>query len=130
MSTEHPTAAEDWEGHDALGGEPPPEPAAGGPDGVPKVVVPRWIQLVALPLGVIALYLIAKAAGVVLLAFTVAAVIALILNPMVSFLQRRRGARGVGLPGGYPGLAAGAPRARRPPGHPGPGPGAEVRRGR
>src|SRR5690349_15420307 len=98
MSTEHPTAAEDWEGHDALGGEPspeppssapegPPEPAPGAAPGVPKVVVPRWIQLVALPLGIVALYLVAKAAGVVLLAFTVAAVIALILNPMVAFLQ-------------------------------------------
>src|SRR4051812_4103821 len=104
MSTEHPTAAEDWEGHDALGGERPPEPAAGGPDGVPKVVVPRWIQLVALPLGIIALYLVAKAAGVVLLAFTVAAVIALILNPMVAFLQRRRFPRGLAILVVYLGL--------------------------
>ena len=39
---------------------------------VPPVVVPRWIQLVALPLMVAALYLIAKAAGIVLLAFIIA----------------------------------------------------------
>jgi predicted PurR-regulated permease PerM len=92
MSSEHPTDAEDWEGHDPLDAEPPPEPPA-----VAKVVVPRWIQLVALPLIVITLFLVAKAAGVVLLAFTVAAVIALILNPMVTFLQRRRLPRGLSI---------------------------------
>jgi len=92
MSSEHPTDAEHWEGHDPLDDQPPPEaPAA------QKVVVPRWIQLVALPLIVIALFLVAKAAGVVLLAFTVAAVIALILNPMVTFLQRRRLPRGLSI---------------------------------
>jgi predicted PurR-regulated permease PerM len=63
---------------------PPPPPPA------PKVVVPRWIQLVALPLMIIALYLVAKAAGPVLLAFAVAGIVALILNPIVTFLQRRR----------------------------------------
>jgi predicted PurR-regulated permease PerM len=104
MSTEHPTAAEDWEGHDPLVGEPPPEPESRGPDGVPKVVVPRWIQLVALPLGIVALYLVAKAAGVVLLAFIVAAVIALILNPIVAFLQRRRFPRGLAILVVYLGL--------------------------
>jgi predicted PurR-regulated permease PerM len=92
MSSEHPTDPEDWEGHDPLDAEPPPEAPA-----VQKVVVPRWIQLVALPLIVIALFLVAKAAGVVLLAFTVAAVIALILNPMVTFLQRRRLPRGLSI---------------------------------
>jgi predicted PurR-regulated permease PerM len=96
MSTEHPTDPEGWAGHDPLDDEPPPE--AGTPSSpVQKVVVPRWIQLVALPLGVIALYLVAKAAGVVLIAFTVAAVIALILNPMVAFLQRRRLPRGLAI---------------------------------
>jgi predicted PurR-regulated permease PerM len=96
MSSEHPTDAEDWEGHDPLDEEPPPE-AGRGQSAVQKVVVPRWIQLVALPLIVIALFLVAKAAGVVLLAFTVAAVIALILNPMVTFLQRRRLPRGLSI---------------------------------
>jgi predicted PurR-regulated permease PerM len=103
MSSEHPTDAEDWEGHDPLDEEPPPEAGRGG-SGVQKVVVPRWIQLVALPLIVIALFLVAKAAGVVLLAFTVAAVIALILNPMVSFLQRRRLPRGLAILVVYLGL--------------------------
>jgi predicted PurR-regulated permease PerM len=96
MSSDDPTDAEEWKGHDPLDGGPPP---AADPEAAPvaKVVVPRWIQLVALPLGVVALYLIAKAAGIVLLAFTVAAVVALILNPMVTFLQRRRLPRGLAI---------------------------------
>jgi predicted PurR-regulated permease PerM len=100
MSSEHPTDAEEWNGHDPLEEEPP----RGGAPAVQKVVVPRWIQLVALPLIVIALFLVAKAAGVVLLAFTVAAVVALILNPMVSFLQRRRLPRGLAILVVYLGL--------------------------
>ena len=62
-----------------------------------KVVVPRWIQLVALPLIVVGLYLVARASGVVLLVFIAAGVIALILNPIVLFLQRRRFPRGVAI---------------------------------
>jgi predicted PurR-regulated permease PerM len=103
MRSDDLTAEEEWEGHDPLDAEPPPEAGAEGSP-VPKVVVPRWIQLVALPLGIVALYLIAKAAGVVLLAFTVAAVIALILNPMVAFLQRRRFPRGLAILVVYLGL--------------------------
>jgi predicted PurR-regulated permease PerM len=103
MSSDHPTEADEWEGHDPLEGEGPPEAGAAGSP-VQKVVVPRWIQLVALPLFVIALYLVAKAAGMVLLAFTVAAVIALILNPMVAFLQRRRFPRGLAILVVYLGL--------------------------
>jgi predicted PurR-regulated permease PerM len=64
---------------------PPPPPPPAGP-----VVVARWVQLVMLPLAVLALYALAQAAGVVLLLFIVAAVIALILNPLVEFLQRTR----------------------------------------
>jgi len=61
----------------------------------PRVVVPRWVQLVMLPLAVLAVWALAKAAGKVLVMFIVAAVIALILNPAVSFLQRRRLPRGL-----------------------------------
>ncbi|HWI05979.1 MAG TPA: AI-2E family transporter [Solirubrobacteraceae bacterium] len=64
---------------------PPPPPPAAGP-----VVVARWVQLVMLPLAVLALYAVAHAAGVVLLLFLLAAVIALILNPLVEFVQRAR----------------------------------------
>jgi len=68
----------------------PPPPAPGGP-----VVVARWVQLVILPLAVLALYALADAAGVVLLLFIVAAVIALILNPLVVLLQRTHAPRTV-----------------------------------
>jgi predicted PurR-regulated permease PerM len=59
------------------------------------VVVPRGIQMVALAVGALGLYALARAAGKVLLIFAVAAVIALILNPVVAFLQRRRLPRGL-----------------------------------
>src|SRR3954449_13037011 len=65
-----------------------PDPQA--PPPVAPVVVARWVQLVMLPLGVLALYALAHAAGVVLLLFIVAAVVALILNPLVALLQRAR----------------------------------------
>jgi putative heme transporter len=61
----------------------------------PRVVVPRWIQLVALPLTALAAWALAKAAGKVLLLFIIAALIALILNPAVSFVQRARMPRGL-----------------------------------
>jgi putative heme transporter len=56
---------------------------------MPRVIVPRWVQLVLLPISLLALWVLARAAGKVLLVFVVAAVIALILNPPVAFLQRR-----------------------------------------
>jgi predicted PurR-regulated permease PerM len=61
----------------------------------PRAVVPRWVQLVLLPLALLALWELAKAAGKVLLIFVVAAVIALILNPVVAFVQRPRVPRGL-----------------------------------
>jgi putative heme transporter len=61
----------------------------------PRVVVPRWVQLVLLPLSLIAMWAVAKAAGKVLVIFIVAALIALILNPAVSLLQRARLPRGL-----------------------------------
>lgn len=64
-----------------------PEPA--------RVVVPRWMQLVALPLSLLALWALARASGKLLLLFVVAGVIALILNPAVAFLQRSRLPRGL-----------------------------------
>jgi len=53
------------------------------------VVVPRWVQLVLLPLGLLGLWGLARAAGPVLVIFLIAGIIALILNPLVSLLQRR-----------------------------------------
>jgi predicted PurR-regulated permease PerM len=60
---------------------PPSEPE--------RMLVPRWVQLVLRPLSLLALWALARAAGKVLVIFIVAAVIALILNPLVAFLQRR-----------------------------------------
>jgi predicted PurR-regulated permease PerM len=54
----------------------------------PRVIVPRWVQLVLLPISLLALWALARAAGKVLVLFVVAALIALILNPLVAFLQR------------------------------------------
>lgn len=61
----------------------------------PRAVVPRWVQLILLPLALLAAWAIAKAAGKVLLLFIVAALIALILNPPVGFLSRGRLPRGL-----------------------------------
>jgi predicted PurR-regulated permease PerM len=67
---------------------------------VQPVVVPRWIQLVVLPLALLALFALARAAHTVLLIFLVATVIALILNPLVKRLQRPLGSRGLRVPRG------------------------------
>ena len=71
-----------------------PAPAVPTPS-PPRTVVPRWVQLVLLPLALLGLWALARAAGKVLLIFIVAAVIALILNPAVAFLQRSRLPRGL-----------------------------------
>jgi predicted PurR-regulated permease PerM len=74
----------------------------GSPAPPPRVIVPRWVQLVLLPISLLALWVLARAAGKVLLVFVVAAVIALILNPPVAFLQRRtRLPRGLAVLGVY-----------------------------
>jgi predicted PurR-regulated permease PerM len=69
---------------------PVPEP----PANVAPVVVPRWIQLVVLPLALLGLWAVARAAGPVLLLFIVAGLIALLLNPFVTLLRRARFPRG------------------------------------
>jgi predicted PurR-regulated permease PerM len=78
---------------DTPGSDPPAPEVAATPTALPlgaPVVVARWVQLVMLPLAVLGLYALAQAAGTVLLLFIVAGVIALILNPLVSFVQRAR----------------------------------------
>jgi predicted PurR-regulated permease PerM len=81
--------------------EEPARSAAAAP-----VVVPRWVQLVAVLLGGFALYAIAHAAGPVLLLFITAAIIALILNPVVAALQRLRVPRGLAILVVYAGFFA------------------------
>jgi predicted PurR-regulated permease PerM len=84
--------------HDLDG--PPPERPAGerptqGPRPVRPVVVPRWVQLVLLPLALLGLWALARASGTVFLILLVASVVALILNPVVKVIERtglRRGA--------------------------------------
>ncbi len=56
---------------------------------VPSTVVPRWIQLVILPLALLGLWALARAAGPVLLILVAASVIALILNPIVKMIEHR-----------------------------------------
>jgi len=90
---------DDFDGHDPLDAEPPPRSAQ-------PTVVPRWIQLVALPLLLLLGYAIIRAAGIVVLLFTTAAVIALILNPLVAGLQRLKLPRGVAIVCVYLGFIA------------------------
>ena len=60
------------------------------PAQVAPVVVPRWVQLVLLPLAILGAWALARAAGPVLLLFVIASLIALLLNPFVALLQRAR----------------------------------------
>src|SRR4051794_26528697 len=70
----------------------------------PTVVVPRWIQLVTLPLFLLALWAAARAAGPVLLLFIVAGILAIVLNPLVRWIQRDFLPRGVAIAAVYLGL--------------------------
>jgi putative heme transporter len=53
------------------------------------------VQLVLLPLAVVGLYMVLRAAGGVLLLFVIGGLIALLLNPFVTLLRRARFPRGV-----------------------------------
>jgi predicted PurR-regulated permease PerM len=55
---------------------------------VAPVIVPRWVQLVLLPLALLGLWALARASGSVLIVLVVAAVVALILAPIVRLLER------------------------------------------
>jgi predicted PurR-regulated permease PerM len=68
-------------------------PAPGAPPAptgrtVAPVIVPRWVQLVLLPIGLLALWALARAAGSVVLVLIVAALVALGLAPAVRGLER------------------------------------------
>jgi predicted PurR-regulated permease PerM len=67
------------------------------PPQIPRVVVPRWVQLVLLPLALLGLWELARASGPVLLIATFATVVALILNPVVQWLERRGLRRGLAI---------------------------------
>jgi predicted PurR-regulated permease PerM len=70
------------------------------------VVVPRWIQLVLLPIALLGLWALARAAGPVLLILIIAGLVALILNPVVKLLERWRLPRGLAIPIVYLGIVA------------------------
>jgi len=72
----------------------PDATAPSGPRPAPPVVVARWVQLVALPLILVMLWALARAAGNVLLIFMAAGVGAMILNPLVGVLRKARIPRG------------------------------------
>lgn len=69
-----------------------------------RSVIPRWIQLAVLPVALLAVWALANVAGQVLVLFIVAGLIALILNPAVAFLQRRRLPRGLAVLAVYVGF--------------------------
>jgi predicted PurR-regulated permease PerM len=111
MALRFPRRSGRTEPTEPAGGEQPPDPAgettATAPPGatpftppgvpVPPVVVPRWIQLVVLPLALLALWALARAAGTVLLILLAASTIALILNPLVRMLVKRGVPRGLAI---------------------------------
>ena len=84
---EAPTAEE----RELAAGQPRPKPDETPQDTAPepaRTVVPRWVQLALLPIVPLALWVAIKLAGKVLLVFLVATLIALLLNPVVAFVQR------------------------------------------
>jgi predicted PurR-regulated permease PerM len=65
------------------------------PRAIPTVVVHRWVQMVLLPIAVLAAYALMRAASHAVGVFVFAGVIALILNPLVTFVKRPWMPRGV-----------------------------------
>jgi len=70
---------------------------AGPSAGAAKIEIPRWIQLVGLPLLLLFLWVLAGAARHVVFLFLVAALIAFLLNPIVRTLTRVWIPRGFGV---------------------------------
>jgi predicted PurR-regulated permease PerM len=85
-------AADPLEGVAGDGPDAPP-PSSPSPR-VEPVLVPRWVQMVLLPVGIAGAYLFLHAAGHILLLFIIAGLIALLLNPFVALVQKLRIPRG------------------------------------
>jgi predicted PurR-regulated permease PerM len=64
---------------------------------VEPVVVPRWVQAIVVAVALFAVTILARAAAPVLMIFLIAAVLALIINPMVALLERVRVPRGIAI---------------------------------
>lgn len=79
--------------------EPPPRSP------VQRVVIRRWVQLVLLPLALLGLWALARAAGTIFLVIVIACLVALILAPPVRMLERVM-PRGLAILAVYLGLLA------------------------
>lgn len=71
-----------------------------------QVTIPRWAQLVVIPLVVLVGVYFARSIGHALFVFLMATLLALLLNPLVEVLRRLRVPRGVGVPLVYLSFAA------------------------
>ena len=78
------------------------------PDGATRIAIPRWIQLVGLPLLLLLVWTLANTVGRAVFLFIVAGLIALLLNPMVRTLGRIWIPRGLGIAIVYLSFAAAA----------------------
>jgi predicted PurR-regulated permease PerM len=76
--------------------EPPP-PIVGGRGNPAPIEIPRWIQLVGLPLVLLLVWAVAGAVRHAVFLFLVASLVALLLNPLVRALGRLRIPRGFGV---------------------------------
>ena len=65
------------------------------PDAPGKILVPRWVQLVGLPLVIVGVWLLVSAVNHAVFVFVVAALIAILLNPIVRAFCALRIPRGV-----------------------------------
>ena len=72
-------------------------PAGGPPTRAANIEIPRWIQLVGLPLLLLLAWAVAGAVRHAVFVFLVAALVALLLNPVVRALSRARIPRGFGV---------------------------------
>lgn len=63
-------------------------------EGQPRITIPRWIQLVGLPILLLLVLMLVRPLGHVIFLFLCASVIAFTLNPLVRDLTRRRVPRG------------------------------------
>jgi predicted PurR-regulated permease PerM len=67
------------------------------PDGATRIAIPRWIQLVGLPLLLLLAWTLANMVGRAVFLFVVAGLIALLLNPIVRTLGRIWIPRGIAI---------------------------------
>jgi predicted PurR-regulated permease PerM len=67
---------------------PAPQPLSAPGRLVMPVLIPRWVQMVSLPLAVLGLWELARAAHSLTVIVIAAGVVALILNPLAKYLQR------------------------------------------